>query len=128
MIKVERLTKTYKLGKRKITPISNVSFTLGDTGFVFITGKSGSGKSFFLKNLIVNEWSNKTRVIITNLKLNNINFQNREIKIYGKLKLKMNDLSLLILKKELQDADFDKYCISKFSEAKTLSIGKNGFM
>lgn len=48
MIKVERLTKTYRLGKRKITPISNVSFTLGDTGFVFITGKSGSGKSTLL--------------------------------------------------------------------------------
>ena len=29
-----------------------------------VIGKSGSGKSFFLKNLIVNEWSNKTRVII----------------------------------------------------------------
>lgn len=29
-----------------------------------VIGKSGSGKSFFLKNLIINEWSNKTRVII----------------------------------------------------------------
>lgn len=29
-----------------------------------VIGKSGSGKSFFLKNLIVNEWSNKTRIII----------------------------------------------------------------
>ena len=48
MIKVEKLTKSYKIGKRKITPISNVSFTLGETGFVFITGKSGSGKSTLL--------------------------------------------------------------------------------
>ena len=29
-----------------------------------VIGKSGSGKSFFLKNLILNEWANNTRVII----------------------------------------------------------------
>lgn len=29
-----------------------------------IIGKSGSGKSFFLKNLILNEWANGTRVIL----------------------------------------------------------------
>lgn len=29
-----------------------------------VIGKSGSGKSFFLKSLIVNEWSNDTRIII----------------------------------------------------------------
>ncbi len=29
-----------------------------------IIGKSGSGKSFFLKNLILNEWANNTRVIV----------------------------------------------------------------
>ena len=29
-----------------------------------IIGKSGSGKSFFLKNLILNEWANGTRMII----------------------------------------------------------------
>ena len=30
----------------------------------FVIGKSGSGKSFFLKNLILNEWANGTRVIV----------------------------------------------------------------
>ena len=29
-----------------------------------LTGQSGSGKSFFLKSLITNEWANNTRVII----------------------------------------------------------------
>ncbi len=29
-----------------------------------VIGKSGSGKSFFLKNLIVNEWSNGTKIIV----------------------------------------------------------------
>lgn len=30
----------------------------------FIIGKSGSGKSYFLKNLILNEWANDTRIIV----------------------------------------------------------------
>ncbi|MCM1236950.1 MAG: DNA topoisomerase, partial [Ruminococcus flavefaciens] len=30
----------------------------------FIIGKSGSGKSYFLKNLILNEWANGTRVVV----------------------------------------------------------------
>ena len=30
----------------------------------FVIGKSGSGKSYFLKNLIVNEWANDTRIIV----------------------------------------------------------------
>ena len=30
----------------------------------FIIGKSGSGKTYFTKNLLVNEWSNNTRIII----------------------------------------------------------------
>lgn len=30
----------------------------------FVIGNSGSGKTFFLKTLIINEWSNDTRVII----------------------------------------------------------------
>lgn len=30
----------------------------------FVIGKSGSGKSYFLKNLIVNEWTNGTRIIM----------------------------------------------------------------
>ena len=30
----------------------------------FVIGKSGSGKSYFLKNLIINEWANDTRIIV----------------------------------------------------------------
>lgn len=30
----------------------------------FVIGKSGSGKSYFLKNLILNEWANNTRIIV----------------------------------------------------------------
>lgn len=38
--------------------------TLYQNSNAMIIGKSGSGKSFFLKNLILNEWANGTRVII----------------------------------------------------------------
>ena len=30
----------------------------------FVIGKSGSGKTYFMKNLLINEWSNNTRIII----------------------------------------------------------------
>ena len=43
MIKVTDLVKTYD--KRNTPALDGVSFNLGDTGLVFIIGKSGSGKS-----------------------------------------------------------------------------------
>lgn len=39
----------------------------------FIIGKSGSGKSFFLKTLITNEWANGTRVICLDPEAENLN-------------------------------------------------------
>lgn len=52
MIKVENLTKIYKSRKKeKCVALDNVSFTLEDSGFVFIIGKSGSGKTTLLSIL-----------------------------------------------------------------------------
>ena len=51
MIVVKNLTKVYKTRGRDVRALNNVSFTLPDTGMVFIVGKSGSGKSTLL-NLI----------------------------------------------------------------------------
>ena len=51
MLQVENLTKIYKRGKHEVKALNNVSFTLPDNGFIFITGKSGCGKSTML-NLI----------------------------------------------------------------------------
>ena len=52
MIKVENLTKIYKSkGSFDCKALDNVSFVLGDKGFVFIIGKSGSGKSTLLNML-----------------------------------------------------------------------------
>lgn len=51
MIEVKNLTKTFKRGKIKTTALNNLSFNLGNKGFVFIIGKSGSGKSTLLNIL-----------------------------------------------------------------------------
>ena len=52
MIKVKDLKKIYKSkNKKQCIALDNVSFTLPDTGLVYVIGKSGSGKSTLL-NLI----------------------------------------------------------------------------
>lgn len=52
MIKVEHVTKTYRKDKKELCrALDDVSFTLPETGFVFIVGKSGSGKSTLLNML-----------------------------------------------------------------------------
>ena len=51
MLQINNLTKVYSKGERKVTALNNVSFTLPNTGFVFITGKSGCGKSTLLNML-----------------------------------------------------------------------------
>ena len=48
MIIVKNLTKVYKTKRKSVRALDNVSFTLPDSGMVFIVGKSGSGKSTLL--------------------------------------------------------------------------------
>ena len=52
MIKIEQLTKIYKVNRKKhCCALNNVSFVLPDRGMVFIVGKSGSGESTLLNLL-----------------------------------------------------------------------------
>ena len=52
MIEVKNLTKIYEdKNKQSFKALDNVSFTLPNTGMVFILGKSGSGKSTLLNML-----------------------------------------------------------------------------
>ena len=52
MIKVQDLTKIYKSKDRtNCVALDRVSFTLPDSGMVFVLGKSGSGKSTLLNLL-----------------------------------------------------------------------------
>ena len=49
MVVVNNLTKVYKSKKKdKCIALDKVSFALADTGFVFVIGKSGSGKKTLL--------------------------------------------------------------------------------
>ena len=48
MLTVKDLTKIYSNGTTSVTALNNVNFTLKDKGFVFITGKSGCGKTTLL--------------------------------------------------------------------------------
>lgn len=51
MLKIENLNKVYKSKKQKTVALDNVNLTLGDTGMVFILGKSGCGKTTLLNML-----------------------------------------------------------------------------
>jgi len=51
MIRLENLKKDYVVGKKITKALKGVSFTLPDTGMVFIVGKSGSGKSTLMNIL-----------------------------------------------------------------------------
>lgn len=49
MLEIKNLTKTYKTsGKEGVTALNNIDLRFGDSGMVFILGKSGSGKSTML--------------------------------------------------------------------------------
>ena len=48
MLKVEKLTKIFKVGDITVTAVDDVSFNVGTGDFVSIIGKSGSGKSTLL--------------------------------------------------------------------------------
>lgn len=43
----------------------------------FVIGKSGSGKTYFMKNLIINEWSNNTKIIICDPEAEYLNITNK---------------------------------------------------
>jgi putative ABC transport system ATP-binding protein len=51
MLKVERLTKTFKQGDQQITAVGGISLAVADGEFASIIGKSGSGKTTLLSLL-----------------------------------------------------------------------------
>ena len=53
MIRVKNLTKIYKSKKTgDVVALNDISFTLPDTGMVFVIGKSGSGKSTLINDTL----------------------------------------------------------------------------
>ena len=81
MIKILNLTKVFKSrNKRRCIALNNLSFTLPDTGFVFIIGKSGSGKSTLLNVLGGLDDATRGKIIADG---NNIcNFSQRKLNMY----------------------------------------------
>lgn len=51
MYQIKNLTKNYHSKKENNIAIKDISFSLPDTGMIFITGKSGSGKSTLLNQI-----------------------------------------------------------------------------
>ncbi|MDR2204109.1 MAG: ABC transporter ATP-binding protein [Nitrososphaerota archaeon] len=48
MLKIENLTKIYKLGKKNVTPLANLDLDVKQGEFVSVMGPSGSGKTTLL--------------------------------------------------------------------------------
>ena len=81
MIKIVNLTKVFKSrNKRRCIALNNLSFTLPDTGFVFIIGKSGSGKSTLLN--VLGGLDDATRGMIIADGNNIVKFSQRKFNIY----------------------------------------------
>ena len=72
MIEVKHLSKTYKDKEVETKALKNVSFTLPDTGLVFIVGKSGSGKSTLINMLGGLDDITKGHVIIDGFDLSKV--------------------------------------------------------
>ena len=51
MFKLKNVVKEYTSKSGKVVALNNINLTLQDTGFVFLLGKSGCGKSTFLNVL-----------------------------------------------------------------------------
>jgi ABC-type lipoprotein export system ATPase subunit/ABC-type lipoprotein release transport system permease subunit len=72
MIEVRNLTKIYKPKKSTpVTALNNISFDLGETGFIFILGKSGCGKSTLLNVLGGLDGYDSGDIIIDGISSNN---------------------------------------------------------
>ena len=48
VLKIENLTKTYKLGKREVQPLTNLNLEVKKGEFTSIMGPIGSGKTTLL--------------------------------------------------------------------------------
>jgi putative ABC transport system ATP-binding protein len=64
LLKIENLTKTYKLGKRNVQPLTDLDLEVKRGEFVSVMGPSGSGKTTLLNIVGCIDRATKGRVLI----------------------------------------------------------------
>ncbi len=69
MIRIERLKKSYKIGKNKVEVLKGIDLEINKGDFVTITGPSGSGKTTLLNLLIGIDVPDEGRIVINGLDL-----------------------------------------------------------
>ena len=73
MIQIKILTKIFKSkNKEKCVALNGVSFTLGDSGFIFIVAKSGSGKTTLLNMIAGLDRFNQGEISVDGCKLSKL--------------------------------------------------------
>lgn len=72
MFKVTHLSKTFKTNSSIIRALNDISFTLPSKGLIFITGKSGTGKSTLLNLLGGLTEIDDGEIYFNNIKLNDL--------------------------------------------------------
>jgi putative ABC transport system ATP-binding protein len=85
VMQVEKMTKTYHLGKVKVEALRGVSFEINEGEFVSIMGPSGSGKSTLMHIIGCLDYATGGKYFLANQDVNNLNdnqlalFRNKKI-------------------------------------------------
>lgn len=72
VLKIENLTKTYKLGKRDVQPLTNLNLDVKRGEFTAIMGPSGSGKTTLLNLIGCIDKPTKGKILIDNVDIANL--------------------------------------------------------
>ena len=71
MIKLENITKTFKMGEETIKALDNINFEVEQGEFVSIIGPSGSGKSTLMNILGLLDVPDSGKYILEDIEVNN---------------------------------------------------------
>lgn len=71
MIKLENITKTFKMGEETIKALDNINFEVAQGEFVSIIGPSGSGKSTLMNILGLLDVPDSGKYILEDIEVNN---------------------------------------------------------
>ena len=72
VLQIEKLTKTYTLGKRNVPALSNLNLTINSGEFVAIMGPSGSGKTTLLNVIGCIDKPTSGQVLLDDINVSNL--------------------------------------------------------